>query len=184
MKFRSILAALVATAALLVAAPAEADEWGPWNITDPGDVCVRADFTITGSGWRVQKTVVNWNSVQSLIHFRVGYSADCNDVVLHRYSDPNDGLCGRTDFVRLWDSAYQANGVVFVAGADVYLNDACSPAKVTRKWMLAHEFGHAIGLIHTTARDSVMSSIYLARIFKGVPGATDVANVTALYVLT
>jgi hypothetical protein len=180
MKRLAALALLVG--ALFVVAPAQADEWGPWNITDPGDVCVRADFPVLGSGWKVQKTVENWNSVQTYVHFRMGYNEACNDVVIHHYFDATDGLCGRTDFVRLWDQAYQADGVVYVAGADVYMNDNCSPVKVSRKWFLAHELGHAIGLIHGVGDDSVMSPTYNARLYRGVPGATDVAHLAALYV--
>lgn len=180
---RRLLALLaVMFGALTIAAPAQADEWGPWNITDPGDVCVRADFPVTGSGWKVQKTVENWNSVQSVVHFRMGYNQACTDVLVHRYLDPTDGMCGRTDFVRLWDQAYQDGGPLMFAGADVYLNDACSPRRVTRKWVLAHELGHAIGLVHVVGvTDSVMSAAYLVDRYRGVPGASDVAALAALY---
>jgi hypothetical protein len=177
---RTALAALLTAAALAVAAPAQADEWGPWNITDPADVCVRADFPVLGSGWKIHKAVANWNAVQDVITFRVGYDEACGDVLVHRYT-ADDGRCGRTDFVRLWDQARIEAGVVLFAGADMYLNDACSPVKAMRKTVIAHELGHAIGLIHGTGDDSVMSDTYLAAIYKGVPGASDVATLTALY---
>jgi predicted Zn-dependent protease len=169
------LAALFASTAA-----AHADEWGPWNIQDAQNVCVRADFAALGSGWKVQKAVANWNSVQSDVVFVMGYNEACNDILIHRYSDA-DGRCGGTNFQRLWSSAYQANGVVYFAGADIYLNDQCSTQKATRKWVIAHELGHAIGLMHGTGDDSVMSPTYLTAVYRGVPGATDVANVSALY---
>jgi predicted Zn-dependent protease len=177
---KRFLVALAAIAAVLVAAPAQADEWGPWNIQDAQNVCVRADFPAMGSGWKVQKTVANWNSAQTNVRFVMGYNEACNDIVIHRYSEA-DGRCGRTDFVRLWDRAYQQGGVVYFAGADIYLNDQCSPVKVSRKWALAHELGHAIGLMHGAGDDSVMSPTYQAATYRGVPGATDVANLAALY---
>jgi hypothetical protein len=181
MALAGIVLYLAGIIVVLAAGAARADQWGPWNITDPGDVCVSTDFPVRGSGWPVHRAVDHWNTAQDTVTFRVGYGPGCTDVVMHRYSNPDHTACGYAEFTRLWGAAYVDNGVVMVTGADVWLNDACSPIRLMRKWVLAHELGHTVGMDHSVGPDSVLSESYDLLTYRGAPGPSDVATLAALY---
>jgi hypothetical protein len=112
----------------------------------------------------------------------VGYDpASCTDIVVHRFHDPAQTVCAYTEFTRLWGYAYVDTGVVVFAGADVWLNDACTTVRVMRRWVLTHELGHAVGMIHNLAPDSVLSPAYDVETYRGRPGPSDVTTLAALY---
>ena len=185
--FCPILAVVVALLVVLgVQGPAAADEGVgvPLRLGSPV-VCVRPDFTVTGSGWKVHAGVAAWAGGQRTVRFTFALEAGCAVVMVHRYR-AKDGWCGFTSFDRVWSTArWSGDGArVLVDGADVYLNDECLDDKGfgprRSAWIVAHEVGHALGLPHSSSRRSVMCSAYWLR--GGVViRPVDAASVVALY---
>lgn len=175
---RSIIVGATALVAVSIASPASAEE--PWPLMHLANTvpCVRADFTITGSGWRIQQAVAIWNAAQPFIQFRMAYNEACNDVIVHRYYKADDDRCGYASYDRLWATArYGQSGVVLYDGADVYLNDWCIMAGSTYP-IIQHELGHVMGLGHSHSTRSVMSTAYR---YEGSIFPVDVTALAVLY---
>lgn len=195
MKLKTLAAALVAVASLAVTAPAQADDANPpMRLTDPTLVCVLPQSPVMGSGWKLQRAVSLWNEAQDVANLRVYGDPACTTTVTwarydSRTPDPNvpaqsQGWCGYTAWegVTLQPPAEGSSAWTY-GTAQVWMNDACLNAtKATRKYFLAHELGHALGLPHVEGdASSVMCYCYDFDVLKGRPGASDVATLQALY---
>lgn len=152
------LAVAAALGLALLAGPAAADESVTPVRLSTRTVCVLPDFPVTGSGWKVQAAVREWNQAQHIIRLSTAPEPGCATVYVHRYTGPS--LCGFTTWDRTWTLGRWAPAMDawVVDGADIYLNDGCHPR--TSHWFskrtVAHEIGHALGLPHSTSSRSVM----------------------------
>ena len=180
---RNTLAALVATAVVLVAAPAQADgEVLP--LLSSRVVCVRPDFPVLGSGWKVQAAVAAWNAAQGTIRLTMTPEPGCAEVLVHRYYSTNDGRCGYTSWSRV--PLWIVGDKLLAPGLDIYLNDACmSPGhqgQLFGRRTVAHELGHAMGLPHYESCRSVMSvTVWYPLNRWPLVAPIDARHLTALY---
>lgn len=149
-------------------------------------MCVHPTFTVTGSGWKVQRAVELWNEAQATIRLTMVDEPGCDVFYVHRYDSADDGVCGFTIWDRTISSGHldAANNVWVVSGGDIYLNDRCVPlrSRFVNKRTVAHELGHAMGLPHTTSNRSVMDSgnVHIVP-WRPLIAPVDVRDLAALY---
>lgn len=180
---RTIMAALAVMATGLGIMPqAQADDPWPLYRHPTNEVCVIADFAETGSGWGLHASIRDWNNAQSVVHLSAHVTPGCSRVNVHLYTNGDGYACGITQM----GGVQSSNGVFIIDHADVYLNNAriCRPypLKRWRKYVMAHELGHAMGLGHTFGdQSSVMCYCNDWYGNKGRPGPNDVATLVGLY---
>jgi hypothetical protein len=185
--WKRIAAAAVAALTVLVgigAAPAHADDESPTPPLLPSRVlCVHPTFTVTGSGWKIQKAVELWNQAQGTVRLTTVDEPGCDVYYVHRYS-ADDGWCGYTAWDRTWGQGhFDDAGSWVVSGGDIYLNDLCVlalPRYATRR-IVAHELGHAMGLPHSGDPSSVMDVTAVHDRSQPLVAAVDVKDLAALY---
>lgn len=186
---RLITALLTAVLAVFVlGSPAQATDDvvndTPPRLAEPV-MCVHPDFPVLGSGWKVQAAVRAWNDAQSIIRLTTALEPGCATVYVHRYS-AYDGRCAFTEWDRVWyQGHYAPDGKGWmVEGADIYLNDLCVVGftKWFSRWTVAHELGHAMGLVHNTSPRSAMSTNPIFTYWRRpVVAPVDVRDLALLY---
>lgn len=181
---RRIAVAVLALLGLVVAAPAQADGQTPPPRLASTVMCIRADFPVLGSGWKIQAAAAAWNAEQPIIRMTFTPTPGCADVIVHRYISTTDGRCGYTTWDRQWgQSVVTESGDRLAVGADIYLNDACVTAgtQYTRR-TVAHELGHAMGLPHSESPRSVMCECaHYPLLRQRLIGPVDVRDLRAIY---
>lgn len=188
--WRGIALGLVAVVGWVGLAPAVAvaqDEEKLPTLASPV-VCLKADFPVLGSGWKVHAAASVWNERQSIIRFTFTPEPGCADVIVHHYyAPPNnttlEGQCAYTTWDRLWPQrVLTSSGTYEVVGADIYLNDGCVGNKRLTRRIVAHELGHVMGLPHVDDLESVMCSCVLYPLTRSnLVAPVDVSSLLALY---
>lgn len=145
--------------------------------------CVRTDFPVTGSGWKVHAAIRAWNHAQDTVRFTTTPEPGCAVVTIRRYNSV--GAAAFTDYPSM---TVPDTGPQTYAAVDIWLNDYYPGTRATRvlsRVVLEHELGHALGLPHSDSPRSVMSYSYdpgynLGR-WRGVLQPVDTDAVAALY---
>lgn len=162
-----------------MAPAAEAEGEGVMPLLASNVMCVKPDFPVTGSGWRVHAAVAAWNDAQSVIRLTTVNEPGCSPVYVHRYNAQDD-MGGYTT----WEHGHEtADGGWQIDGADIYLNDFYNPggSKYWSRHIVAHELGHAMGLSHVDSTRSVMTEDATFNKSRPLIGRVDVWALAALY---
>lgn len=160
----ALLATLVVAGALcLVGAPAHADEEATSIPLLPNrSLCVRPDFTVTGSGWPVQGAVRRWAEAPGMpVTVTTNLAPDCLVATVTRYRDASGYACGATSM----SGEVAPDGRLVATSIQIALNDYCTEvhgmddglsSRAYLRSVVMHEVGHALGLPHLTSTRSIM----------------------------
>ena len=187
--FKRIAAVAVALAALLVAAPAEADEWvdvPPYRFAET-TICVIKDPAV--KGWRVGAAVRAWNEAQPYVRLHLATTPFGGCAVLRITQVPGSPMDDWNGYANIPGSdEVLPGGALGIHGAEIVLNrsslaESRTPAPgCDRKRTVAHEIGHTLGIYnHTTGVASVMSPNHDWVRFCGTPSIADARLIAGLY---
>ena len=84
----------------------------------------------------------------------------------------------RWDISRLIDADIRINAKNFIFSKT---EDVSQQGKINLESLLVHELGHAMGLIHNTASDSVMQTHLGSGVLRNQPGAVDTRSMNCEY---
>lgn len=180
---RRALAVLVGVVALMLPVPAHAEN-PRWHMASPV-ACLRPDFPVTGSGWKVQRAGTEWNNAQSVV--RVVFSEPgCTFIGVHTYWNKDDGYCAYTTWVNgTFTAPATPDGAWVYTRADIWLNNYCRVVFKLSAWqtrvVVVHELGHSFGLPHLSHKGSVMQPGLDLYRRDTIIKTSDVAALAALY---
>lgn len=157
---KSAVVILLAFAALLVSIASCAPSA---DAADTKIVTVVSTFPVSGSGWRIESAIAQWNDNQTTVRFVLSTTPGVTTVYLHRYN-ARDGWGG------------------YALGGDVWLNERYHTDNGCQsEQTVAHELGHTLGLVHSLNAADLMYGEGRIRIMCGKPSKGDVAALAMLY---
>ena len=146
----------------------------------------------------IEKAIAIWNQVgQSIAHedFFVlrsgdpGSSSPTQDgynkiYFVHTWTSTTDNEQGLTTVYWAGSRIYEANIRINATGMFQYFTSSTNPNRysdVDFESLILHELGHALGLAHTTASDSVMQPSLANGQIRNTPGPTDYKDLACQY---